>query len=369
MPSYQVQPGDTLYDIAEKTTGDGNRWREIYDNNQETVGSDPGLIRPGQVLAIPYNDPVASQNTGRPDDNMTVPQRYVQPPPNPSFGPAVSPYADQGSGNAGFPGITPQSPQKERVQPPAATAPATLAGALPAGNASGPGYKFAKNQYQPSAMRNEQYPYSPNYNGPSGQQQGPQRPGQRTTQVPPYRQAPLNQLAPSEAAKYGVTITPPIQQGINAWQQSKPPMQYEQQSPYAQQAPRPSGPVERQGGPIGAETRGTVTWPAPPRAAQPQQQGVSPAAYGGRFTDSQGNFRPPTVGSYMGKPQPAYQPPPPQQGAAPSGGAWQGGMPPSFMGQARWQTETPRAVVVIANDGSQMVYDTQTGQWRQIPAR
>jgi len=50
--TYTVKSGDTLYAIAKKTLGDGGRWREIYNNNVDTIGKDPNLIRPGQVLRI-----------------------------------------------------------------------------------------------------------------------------------------------------------------------------------------------------------------------------------------------------------------------------------------------------------------------------
>lgn len=51
--SYEVKSGDCLYFIAEQYYGDGNRWTEIYDANQEVVGSNPDLIYPGQNLVIP----------------------------------------------------------------------------------------------------------------------------------------------------------------------------------------------------------------------------------------------------------------------------------------------------------------------------
>ncbi len=50
--TYTVKSGDTLWAIAKKTLGDGGRWREIYNNNVDTIGKDPNLIRPGQVLRI-----------------------------------------------------------------------------------------------------------------------------------------------------------------------------------------------------------------------------------------------------------------------------------------------------------------------------
>jgi nucleoid-associated protein YgaU len=49
---YTVQSGDSLYAIAAKFLGDGNRWPHIYNINKNVIGSNPHLIRPGQVLKI-----------------------------------------------------------------------------------------------------------------------------------------------------------------------------------------------------------------------------------------------------------------------------------------------------------------------------
>ncbi|HEY9857253.1 MAG TPA: glucosaminidase domain-containing protein [Stenomitos sp.] len=50
--SYTVQSGDSLSKIAQRTLGNGNRWREIYDLNRDVLNN-PNLIRPGQVLKLP----------------------------------------------------------------------------------------------------------------------------------------------------------------------------------------------------------------------------------------------------------------------------------------------------------------------------
>lgn len=50
--TYTVKSGDTLWAIAKRTLGDGNRWREIYNNNTGAIGKNPNLIIPGQVLRI-----------------------------------------------------------------------------------------------------------------------------------------------------------------------------------------------------------------------------------------------------------------------------------------------------------------------------
>ncbi|MBF6214829.1 LysM peptidoglycan-binding domain-containing protein [Nocardia puris] len=48
--TYTVEPGDTLWAIAERFYGDGNRYQEIA--NASGIAN-PDLINPGQVLTIP----------------------------------------------------------------------------------------------------------------------------------------------------------------------------------------------------------------------------------------------------------------------------------------------------------------------------
>jgi nucleoid-associated protein YgaU len=49
---YTVQPGDSLFLIAEKRLGYGNRWPEILALNRDII-EDPDLILPGQELILP----------------------------------------------------------------------------------------------------------------------------------------------------------------------------------------------------------------------------------------------------------------------------------------------------------------------------
>jgi LysM repeat protein len=51
--THKVVRGDTLTLIAKKYYGDGSKWRTIYDANKKVIGSNPNLIKPGQVLVIP----------------------------------------------------------------------------------------------------------------------------------------------------------------------------------------------------------------------------------------------------------------------------------------------------------------------------
>lgn len=50
--TYTVKKGDCLSTIAKKLTGSSN-WRPIYEQNKNVIGSNPNLIKPGQVLTIP----------------------------------------------------------------------------------------------------------------------------------------------------------------------------------------------------------------------------------------------------------------------------------------------------------------------------
>lgn len=47
--TYTVKSGDTLSGIASKY---GTTWQKIYNDNKSVIGSNPNLIKPGQVLKI-----------------------------------------------------------------------------------------------------------------------------------------------------------------------------------------------------------------------------------------------------------------------------------------------------------------------------
>jgi nucleoid-associated protein YgaU len=48
--TYTVQKGDTLWSIAQRFLGDGQRWREIVDVNP---GLEPAKLKIGQVILLP----------------------------------------------------------------------------------------------------------------------------------------------------------------------------------------------------------------------------------------------------------------------------------------------------------------------------
>jgi nucleoid-associated protein YgaU len=50
--TYVVERGDSLWKIAKRHYGDGEKWRKIYEANRDQI-KDPDLIHPGQKLRIP----------------------------------------------------------------------------------------------------------------------------------------------------------------------------------------------------------------------------------------------------------------------------------------------------------------------------
>jgi nucleoid-associated protein YgaU len=49
---YTIVKGDSLWKIAKKFYGDGNKYPEIFEANREVI-KDPDLIYPGQTIRIP----------------------------------------------------------------------------------------------------------------------------------------------------------------------------------------------------------------------------------------------------------------------------------------------------------------------------
>lgn len=50
---YTVKDGDNLITISQKYYNDANAWRDVYNANVKTIGSNPNRIYPGQVLSLP----------------------------------------------------------------------------------------------------------------------------------------------------------------------------------------------------------------------------------------------------------------------------------------------------------------------------
>jgi LysM repeat protein len=56
--TYAVQKGDTLRTIAQRFYNDGNQWEVIYNANKRVIGSNPNVLRVGEVLTIPVLTPM-----------------------------------------------------------------------------------------------------------------------------------------------------------------------------------------------------------------------------------------------------------------------------------------------------------------------
>lgn len=73
--SYTVQPGDNLWNVSKKFLGEGKNWGEIYNMNKDVIGSNPGLIRPGQQLQISSGSETLA---GAGDSSMMSPSMDAQ---------------------------------------------------------------------------------------------------------------------------------------------------------------------------------------------------------------------------------------------------------------------------------------------------
>ena len=58
---YRVQPGDSLYSIAKRLYGRGDRSTRIFEANKQTLGDDMNALKPGQVLTLPEPPAAARQ--------------------------------------------------------------------------------------------------------------------------------------------------------------------------------------------------------------------------------------------------------------------------------------------------------------------
>ncbi len=64
--TYEVQEGDTLFDIARNELGKASRWAEIYDLNRDALGKDFDYLTPGMQLVLPTKDmPMSADKTTR----------------------------------------------------------------------------------------------------------------------------------------------------------------------------------------------------------------------------------------------------------------------------------------------------------------
>ena len=84
-----VQPGDTLWDIAQKMK---TTWQEIYTANIKIIGDDPNLILPGQKLTIPIDVSMNRRHT----DEVELWRDMMREDINIAVHPRITPTLDQG---------------------------------------------------------------------------------------------------------------------------------------------------------------------------------------------------------------------------------------------------------------------------------
>lgn len=69
---YTVQKGDSLWNIAKNNLGDGTKWQEIYQLNQNSIGQNPDLIYPGTDIQLPGASPEIANGGTTTMTNYTV---------------------------------------------------------------------------------------------------------------------------------------------------------------------------------------------------------------------------------------------------------------------------------------------------------
>jgi LysM repeat protein len=89
---YTVAPGDTLSGIAAALGARGG-WQALYAANRRAIGPDPGLIRPGSVLAVPGVAAAGKAPSVPGTGQGTGPGRRQAPPPTARAGQPHAPAA------------------------------------------------------------------------------------------------------------------------------------------------------------------------------------------------------------------------------------------------------------------------------------
>jgi nucleoid-associated protein YgaU len=99
-----VEPGDTLWGIAEEVTGDGQSWREVWEANRGraesggAVFSHPDRIQPGWTLTVPAAEGATPVEAPAPEPAVPEPTPEPEPtptPPEPTEPATVSPQVTE----------------------------------------------------------------------------------------------------------------------------------------------------------------------------------------------------------------------------------------------------------------------------------
>jgi nucleoid-associated protein YgaU len=123
--TVQVEPGDDLYSIEQRVTGDGNNWHQGFDTNKDRAEpggehfTNPDLIKPGWTLDIPSTPSPATTTTPTPSVAPTT-------TPTPTTLPGTSETPAQSAPSPAQP--TPAQPTPSQV-PSVPTRPAASAAA------------------------------------------------------------------------------------------------------------------------------------------------------------------------------------------------------------------------------------------------
>jgi nucleoid-associated protein YgaU len=129
-----VEPGDTLWDLAEEVTGSGENWRRAWEMNKgrpEPGGAtftDPSLIRPGWTLSIPRTGDGAAPESSPP------PPPPLTPEPAPPAAEPTPPGSAASTTAAPAPATTvpvPSDPRGPSVEPAPAESGGRAADATP----------------------------------------------------------------------------------------------------------------------------------------------------------------------------------------------------------------------------------------------
>jgi LysM repeat protein len=124
--SYTVRPGDTLSDIARSHLGDESHWHDIYEASRHTTQpdhghlNDPDLILPGWTLTLPPAAPATDSADG------PAPSPTTQAP-----APAPTPTPDAAQPPASTALAEPSASTAPAVPPVAQPAPAAVPGTAP----------------------------------------------------------------------------------------------------------------------------------------------------------------------------------------------------------------------------------------------